>query len=278
MVSIIILNFNTLEVLKPNVKSILAKTIHPYELIMVDNGSKDGSVQWAKKHRGIHIVIENRKNIGWTKANNKAIKIASKSRGSYFLLLNSDIIVRSRGWLSKMVACAKDPSVGTVGAKLLYAKGNVQHIGGGIHPKTLDPYHPYDHSPANIPVAMKNHIVPFVTGACLLIKRSTLRKVKYLDEYFEFGFGDVDYGLRVVEAGLKNVVCCDAVLTHLWAYTQRKFRGSAKLVGKNVNRYRKKWFPKLKALRKKKGSLFLGWGPYVSPFPLKAIPLTVPKA
>ncbi len=253
LVSIIILNYNTLEVLKPCVASILKKTVHLYELMVVDNGSRDGSVKWAKKNKKIHVVVENRANLGWTRGNNRGIRFA---KGSYFLLLNSDTIVKTKGWLRMMVNIAKSSaSIGTVGAKLIYPNGTIQHIGGGIYKK--NPYHPYNHRPSR-GLKVKNRQVPFNTGACLLIKRGTIRKVGGLDERFTLGFGDVDYGLRVVEAGLKNIVCGKAILIHRWAYTQRKFKKY--LHTKALHKYHAKWDKKLSSIAKK---VKLAWGkPY----------------
>ena len=244
LVSIIVLEYNTIEVFKPCIASVLEKTVQPYELIVVDNGSVDGSLEWAKRFDGVHMVIENNQNFGWTKANNIGMKNA---KGQYFLLLNSDIVVINRGWLREMVKCAADPSVGTVGAKLLYPNGKIQHIGGGI--RATDPYHPYDKSPANIRQAMRNRIVPYNTGACLLIKRSTIEKVGFLDEGFFLGYGDVDYGLRVVMKGLRNVFCANAVLTHYWAYTQRKT--GLGITQQMLRRHHAKWNKHLPVLAKK---------------------------
>ena len=250
LVSILILNFNTLEILKPCVKSVLEKTVHPYELMVVDNGSTDGSVRWAKKNKNVHVVVENRANLGWTRGNNQGIRVA---KGSFFLLLNSDTIVKTKGWLRKMVNTAKSSAkIGTVGAKLLYPNGKIQHVGGGIYKK--NPYHPYDRRLAR-GLKVKNRQVPFNTGACLLIKRGTIRKVGMLDETFTLGFGDVDYGLSVIEAGLKNVVCSTAILIHRWAYTQRKFKRYLHTSG--LHRYHVKWDKKLPSLA---GKVKLSWG------------------
>ncbi|MBA7490207.1 hypothetical protein ES702_00742 [subsurface metagenome] len=253
LVSIVVLNYSTLEVLKPCIGSILSKTVHPYELVVVDNASRDGSLEWARKKTCVDTVVANRHNYGWTKGNNIGINVA---RGKYVLLLNSDTVVRTRGWLQKMVKIAKLKTVGTVGAKLLYPDGTLQHIGGGIHKG--NPYHPYNRHRANIQAAKKNRVVPYVTGACLLIKKSTIKNVGLLDEGFKLGFGDVDYGLRVVVAGLKNIVCCDAVLTHIWAYTQRKT--GLMLRTSSLGRYHQKWLKRLPKIAKK---VKLDWGaPY----------------
>lgn len=214
--SIIILNYNTLEILWECIESVLLKTRYPYELIVVDNASTDRSVPWLKTQKYLRLIA-NKQNLGWTKGNNVGIR---RARGKHIVLMNSDIIVKADTWLNEMVKCARRRNVGTVGAKLLYPTGRVQHVGGGIH--RGNPFHPFDGAPADLPEANVNRDVPFNTGAVLLISRDTLEKVGLLDESYPLGYGDVDYGLKCVEAGLKNVVCHKAVLTHLWAYTQRK--------------------------------------------------------
>lgn len=250
LVSIIILSYNTFNVTFNCIKSVLEKTVHPFELFVVDNGSQDGTVDWLRDEKYL-ALIANQQNLGYSKANNLAIR---QARGEYMCLLNSDIIVRTRGWLKHMVDAAKSStSIGTVGAKLLYPNGTIQHIGGGIHLRA--PYHPYDKYPADTEATNASRNVPYNTGACLLITRTALNKVGLLDEDYPFGFEDVDYGLRVVEQGLQNVVCPKAVLTHLWAYTQRK-------TGKGITmsslaRFHVKWNNKLPELAKK---VTLDWG------------------
>lgn len=147
-----------------------------------------------------------------------------------------------------------------MGAILLYPNGAIQHIGGGIHLQG-SPYHPFDYrsdvrgrnKPTKLPPQIKtNRAVPYVTGACLLIKRSTISKVGFLDEGFRLGFGDVDYGLSVVMAGLKNMVCADVVLMHRWAYTMRKLKHKT-LVHEwpsSTKRYFSKWKHRINELNK----------------------------
>jgi len=251
LVSIIILNYNTLHLTRNCIASVLRNTVYPYELIVVDNGSRDGSAEWLKK-QSLLTLIANARNLSFSKANNQAIKECA--RGKHVLLLNSDIIVRKKGWLQKMVECAESSStIGTVGAKLFYGDGTIQHIGGGIHKG--NPYHPFDKSPADIPEAQKSRNVAYNTGACLLIKRGTMEKIGLLDEGYPFGFEDVDYGLQVVENGLRNIMCAEAELTHLWAYTQRQTRRF--IPQESLNRYRDKWLKRLGEINRK---VKLDWG------------------
>lgn len=79
-----------------------------------------------------------------------------------------------------------------------------------------------------------------------------------LDEEYPFGFEDVDYGLRVIEKGLRNVMCHKAMLTHLWAYTQRKT--GRQLKTPSLHRYHRVWDKKIPELAEK---VTLDWGaPY----------------
>ncbi len=243
LASIIILNYNTLKITSDCIKSVLALTEYPAEMIVVDNGSTDGSVAWLKKQNYL-TLISNKNNRGWTAANNQGIRV---SKGAYCLLLNSDTIVRTRGWLKAMIRLAQPPDVATVGAKLLYQDGTIQHIGGSIH--DVNPFHPFDGAPADIPESLKVREVPFNTGACLLIKKSVIERVGLLDEKYVFGYGDVDYGLRCLEAGFRNLYCPSSILTHLWAYTQRK---TGKWIpSESFARYKQKWTDKTPALSKK---------------------------
>lgn len=240
LTSIVIVTHNTLRVTSDCLRSVLDKTIRSFELVVVDNGSTDGSVEWLERQKCL-TLIANKGNLGWSAANNQGIWA---SRGGYCLLLNSDIVVRTRGWLREMVRLARPDDVGTVGAKLLYPDGKIQHIGGGLHQG--NPFHPFDGAPEDTPESLGMREVPFNTGACLLIKKSTMQLVGLIDEGYEFGYGDVDYGLRCLEAGLKNIYCPSAILTHLWAYTQRKTENW--IPPKSLARYRQLWVKKLPAL------------------------------
>ena len=96
MTSIIILNYNTCWITAQCIKSIRAYT-NDYEIIVVDNGSVDGSVEWFKSQSDIRLIC-NKENLGFPKGCNQGMEIA---KGSEILLLNSDTVVTSR-WLDQM--------------------------------------------------------------------------------------------------------------------------------------------------------------------------------
>lgn len=123
-VSIIIVNYNTVELILQCLKSIYANCNEiDFEIIVVDNASHDGSVEAISNNYPQVIIIENEKNVGFSKANNIAIK---KSKGAFLLLLNSDTIVLP-GAIKLLVEFLDSRSyVSAVGPKLLNADMTLQ--------------------------------------------------------------------------------------------------------------------------------------------------------
>ena len=109
LVSIIILTFNQLKYTKECVESIRKHTPEPHEIIFVDNGSTDGTGKWLKKlvkNNSNYKLIENKKNLGFSKGCNQGIEASS---GEYILLLNNDVVV-TENWLAGMLECLKQRS------------------------------------------------------------------------------------------------------------------------------------------------------------------------
>ncbi|MBA7644965.1 N-acetylglucosaminyl-diphospho-decaprenol L-rhamnosyltransferase [subsurface metagenome] len=122
--SIIIVNWNTSDLLRDCLNSVYDETrATSFEVFVVDNTSSDGSVEMVKKEFRQVRLIENRENLGFARANNRAIK---QSRGQYVLLLNPDTVVLS-GALDKMAAFMRaHPAVDASGPMLLNPDGSVQ--------------------------------------------------------------------------------------------------------------------------------------------------------
>ena len=131
LLSIIIVNFNTKDLLKKCLESI--KLSFNYEIIVVDNDSTDGSVQAINslKFKNLKIIV-NKNNLGFAKAVNQGIKIA---RGEKILLLNSDIVAKPDS-INKLFEFAENhPQIGIVGGCLLNPDGSIQ--GSCFHLPTL---------------------------------------------------------------------------------------------------------------------------------------------
>ena len=215
MVSIIIVNWNEKEMLRKCLESIKSNTIYyPYEIIVVDNNSNDGSQEMIKMYFPWVKLIENKENLGFSRANNIGIKT---SKGEYVLLLNNDTEVK-KGWLMNLIEFAENnKKFGVVGPKLLYQDGSVQQLKG--YPDT-------------------SKEVDFVTGAAFLIKREVINKVGLLDEGFSpIYYEDKDYCMRVLKAGYKIGYTSSSVIVHHCGLTTDKLPSWKYLVG-NKNRIR----------------------------------------
>ncbi|MDE0267766.1 MAG: glycosyltransferase family 2 protein [Acidimicrobiaceae bacterium] len=136
-------------------------------------------------------------------------------KGEFVLLLNDDMEANTPDWLGRMAAHLRVPSVGAVGATLLYPNRTIQHI--GIVIDDARPLHPFigqrleDVASHNGDVARD---VISVTAACLLARRRDLMTVGGMSEMFPLSFGDVDLCLKLRRLGLRVIVEPAAQLTH----------------------------------------------------------------
>ena len=125
--SIIIVNLNTVDLTEGCIKSIYKHKLNsPFEVIVTDNGSNDGSVEMLKKYDKDYknfTAIFNNNNTGYAKANNQGIR---KSKGNYILLLNNDTVVYKNSLNSLVEFAEKNPDAGVVGSKLLNIDGTPQ--------------------------------------------------------------------------------------------------------------------------------------------------------
>jgi len=128
LVSVVILNWNGGDYLRRCVESVL-ETDYPrnlIEVIVVDNGSTDGSAKSIKKMYPQVKLIENKKNLGFCVGNNVGI---NKASGDLIILLNNDTIV-DNGWIREILKKAKDPKVGIVGCRLYFPQTKVIQVIG----------------------------------------------------------------------------------------------------------------------------------------------------
>ncbi|WP_230940736.1 glycosyltransferase family 2 protein [Burkholderia diffusa] len=192
-------------------------TYRNYRITIIDNGSeKAETFELFKTYDSdsrIRVVRDDSP-FNYSALNNQ---VALASNADFVCLLNNDIEVITPDWLSELVSIALQDGVGAVGAKLLYPDDTIQHAGvflgmGGLAG------HGHKHLPRNAPgyfcrAALRN-AVSAVTAACLVIRTSIYREVSGLDEDLVVAFNDVDFCLRVREAGYRNVWTPFAELYH----------------------------------------------------------------
>lgn len=231
--SIVIVNFNTKDLALGCIKSIEkeAKDL-PFEVILVDNGSTDGSVEAFKKikeegfWRNKLTLVLNKDNLGYAKANNQGIK---KARGKYILLLNSDTIVHKDA-LQNLLRFAKGtPDAGVVGSKLLNIDGTLQ-MSCYRFPTIINAIKEYWFGQKNLfekfaPKGKKPISVDSVVGAAFLITPEAISRVGVLDERYFAYFEDIDYCRQVWKKGLKVYYFPDSIITHYHGATFKKLAG-----------------------------------------------------
>jgi hypothetical protein len=210
---VIIPNWNGKEMLKKCLLSFKENTSHPNCIvIVVDNGSIDESVEMIEKEFPWVKLIKNRNNVGFSKANNQGIEYALKHGAEYILLLNNDVEIVEKKWLTTMLHFFEsDPQIGILGCKLLYPDGRIQHAGGFIKISRLGQGEgeldrgQYD----------KVRVVDYIIGATLLIKAEVIRKIGLLDEGFSpLYFEEVDWCVRAKFHGYKVIYTPHPTFVH----------------------------------------------------------------
>lgn len=233
LVSVIVINYNGKEFLKDCLESIYGQTYHNFELIVVDNGSTDGSVQFIKEKFPDTILIENKENLGFAVANNQGIEI---SKGKYIALLNNDTVV-DRDWLKNLVTTAESSSENTgmwAGKILSLENPNIIDSVGGLIISNDGIAKGRGRLERDIGQYDREEEV-FIPSACAALYRKRMfDEVGLFDEDFFAYCEDTDLGLRARLAGWKTISAPKAVVYHHYSGTTGKYTSiKAYLVERN---------------------------------------------
>lgn len=207
-VSVVVLNYNGKDSIKSCLDSVYKSDYPNYELIMVDNSSKDGSFELAKKlYSRAHFIL-NADNIGFAAGNNVAIRFALEKMADYIFLLNNDALIKETT-LSRLVEDAeKSPKQGIFSPVVKGSAGKIWFAGGSINWLKMKTVHSFK-TKANIP-----YETGYVTGCAMLINKDVFREVGLLDEKYFLYYEDADFCLRARKKGFKVAVNPDAVAYH----------------------------------------------------------------
>jgi len=242
LASVIIPTYNNLALTRSCLKSIQEHTSPgAYEIIVVDNGSTDGTPEFLREmaRLGLVRVLLNNQNLGFGKACNQG---AHAARGEFLLFLNNDTVV-TPGWLEELVRGARENAqVAAVGAKLLYPDDTVQHAGVSIGDERKL-FHIYKHFHKDHPAVNKERTFQCLTAACLLVKRRLFFQVGGFNEEFENGYEDVDLCLNLVHQGFRLLYNPRAVVYHLESKTPGRFDREAENSRLLVTRWRQALVP-----------------------------------
>ena len=241
--SIIIVSYNTKELLRRCLESVIrclvrgdseekkftiTKPLLPNtQIIVVDNGSTDGSIQLIKNEKELFLrnvkiknynlklkIIENKKNLGFAKAVNQALR---EAKGEVVLLLNSDTQIKPEA-LEKLLEFEKKVRPAIIGAKLLNPDGSIQasvfnlptmnRAVGEFWLGKKNAFSKY------APLGDKPVTVEAVVGGAMLISRKIVDKIGFFDERYFMYFEDLDYCRRARKAGFKVWYLPSAQITH----------------------------------------------------------------
>jgi GT2 family glycosyltransferase len=195
----------------------------PHEIILVDDGSSDGTREWLRGLGEPFRVILNERNIGFGAATNRG---AAQARGRVLALLNNDLVL-GRGWLQPMLGALRSLGrrAGLVGNVQFSADSlELDHAGIRINLKGKPEHDRRPPSLASLLLRPRRNVVA-VTGACVVVLRETWERLGGFDEAFFNGCEDVDLCLRARRAGLRNCVALRSrVLHHVSASPGRKRR------------------------------------------------------
>jgi glycosyltransferase involved in cell wall biosynthesis len=200
--------------------SIFEKTTYrSFEVLIVDNGSVQQETKklfdrWKTLEGDRFHVVSADIPFNYSRLNNEGVRHA---RGDILVLLNDDIEVISVNWLEEMAGQAQRETIGAVGAVLLYPDDTIQHagvilgVGGGVT-------HSYKYATASSPGYFGRLLISAnyaaVTGACLMVTKERYLNIGGLDEELAVAYNDVDFCLRLLQKGYRNIVLSRVRLYH----------------------------------------------------------------
>ena len=235
-VSILLVCYNAKRYIEGCLNSVREKVTVPYEVILLDNASVDGTADFVRDQFSWVRLLRSDENLGFTKGNNF---VARHARGKYYLLLNPDTVLLS-DITPALHLLEQDRTIGIVGGQVLRGTGETG-MGTGWFPTALrlcrvknlwmQPTVPYG-SPE-----FSAYKVEWLEGAFLMTRAENWRTLGGLDEYYFLGIDDIDFCRSTSDRGLAVVQCAKVRYIHFGGYTPSR----AKFVYAGFRHYHKKF-------------------------------------
>jgi hypothetical protein len=225
LLSIRVVSYNTKDLLEQCINSVSSGTKGlPYEIIIVDNASVDGSPEIVKaKFKEVRLIV-NTKNLGFAKANNQAMKIAE---GKYFLLLNSDAIVKESAIEKLVNFMESNPKAAVAGPKILNYDETLQNK-GYYFPSILLSFFTLIKLHKVISEKIRRKLFPqfywdedkikkvdWLSGCCLVLRKTAVYKIGSLSEDFFMYGEDLEWCFRAKQNGYEVWYVPTSVVKHL---------------------------------------------------------------
>lgn len=206
---VIILNYNGAKTLADCLSSLYRSEHVNFEVVVVDNDSRDGSFENARTHFSRAHFIKNSSNVGFSKGNNVGIRFALEKFADYVFLLNNDTVVE-RDVISRLIQeLEKNKTAGIANPLILNAQNNsVWFAGGKIYWMKMRTAHQTAVS-SNLPYSTE-----YATGCAMMVSKKVFKKIGLLDERFFLYYEDADFSLRAKKVGFDILVIPDTTVHH----------------------------------------------------------------
>ncbi len=246
-ISIIIPNKDHKKDLKRCIKSILKSTYKNYEIIIVENNSKEKNIfkYYKKLEKNPNIKIEKCEMsiFNYSKLNNYG---ASKASGEYFVFLNNDTKIITNNWLETIISNCQREEIGAIGAKLIYKNKMIQHAGVVLNLTGTAGHvnwNEKENNPGYFGRIMIQQNVSAVTGALLGVSKKVFEEVKGFDETFPISYNDVDFCLKIQDTG-KLITYNPYIVAYHYESQSRGYEDTEekqKRLKKEESKLKKKW-------------------------------------
>jgi GT2 family glycosyltransferase len=218
-VFIIILNYNGKEFIKKMLSSVLRINYPNFEVVLVDNNSKDGSFEFVKREFSKITLIKNSENLGFSAGNNIGIEYALERGAKYILLLNYDTEVEKKFLTPLIETMEGDEKIG-IASPIIMEEGGLKiwFSGGRIDWFKMKSFHENNDK--------KNNYFgsSYLSGCTMLIRSEVFRQIGLFDEDYFLYWEDVDFSVRAKKAGFRLVICPQSRIIHLEKSQEKKER------------------------------------------------------
>ncbi|HKM19755.1 MAG TPA: glycosyltransferase family 2 protein [Candidatus Dojkabacteria bacterium] len=204
-ISIVIVNYNGKHLLEKNLLSVVENGYENFDIVVVDNASEDGSIEYLKKKFPFVKIVESKENLGFGRGNNLGVK--ENPHYDAYLFLNNDISV-PKSFLDNLVKELQKDGVGAVGPKVLYSKENIGSEKRVINSAGIEvdshymAYDRYDKEEDN-PKYNVIEEVDALMGGAFLVKKEVFEKVGGFNPNMFLYYEDIDLSLRIRDLGYK---------------------------------------------------------------------------
>lgn len=258
-VTIIIVNYNTKNLIKECVESIIDKSDGlSYDLIVVDNGSSDGSCEMIEQVFPQIKLIRSKRNIGFAAANNIALR---QVESKYVFFLNPDTVLLNNALkvFFDFMESNRDQTVACCGGNLFDRNMN-PHLSYGHFPNLKQIFFEqfflhrvFRKTYHNIPNLGVSELiqevkeVPYISGADLFVRKDVIDEIGGFDESFFLYYEDTDFGYRINKTGFKSVIAPDARIIHLVGGSSQPSIGKFSIMKKSEFLFLRKNYGRLSA-------------------------------